>query len=246
MRCSIGRARHRSESMQARLIESREIAPDVRHFGFEAMGVDRLEFVPGQFTSFTEMIGGKEITRAYSLASAPSGSNRFELCLNRVEAGHLSPRLFDMQPGDRIQMLQPLGMFVLRQPPRNSILIATGTGIAPFRSMLQAHLKASSPAFTLLFGVRYESHLLYRQEFEEMASAHTNFRFWPTLTRPESGWTGRQGRVQAHLAEAVSLLSDRRDVDFYLCGLKEMVDEVRGLLKGQGFDRKQIFYEKYD
>ena len=52
--------------------------------------------------------------------------------------------------------------------------------------------------------------------------------------------------MQAHLAEAVSLLGDRRDVDFYLCGLKEMVDEVRGLLKGQGFDRKQIFYEKYD
>jgi len=232
--------------MQARLIESREIAPGVRHFGFEAMGVDRLEFVPGQFTSFTEMIGGKEITRAYSLASAPSGNNRFELCLNRVEAGHLSPRLFDMQPGDRIQMLQPLGMFVLRQPPRDSILIATGTGIAPFRSMLQAHLKTSSCAFTLLFGVRYESHLLYRQEFEEMARVHANFRFWPTLTRPDSGWTGRLGRVQAHLTEAIGLLGDRRDVDFYLCGLKEMVDETRVLLKSQGFDRKQIFYEKYD
>jgi ferredoxin-NADP reductase len=229
--------------MRARLIESREIAPSVRHFRFEALGVERLEFVPGQFTSFTEMIGGKEITRAYSLASAPSGSNRFELCLNRVEAGHLSPRLFDMQPGDRIEMRQPLGMFVLRQPPRDSILIATGTGIAPFRSILQTHLNAASPGFTLLFGVRYESHLLYRQEFEEMGRNHPNFRFWPTLTRPESGWTGRQGRVQAHLAEAIG---DRRDVDFYLCGLKEMVDEVRGLLKSQGFDRKQIFYEKYD
>jgi ferredoxin-NADP reductase len=229
--------------MEAKLIDYREIAPGVRHFGFEALGVERLEFVPGQFTSFTAMIEGKEITRAYSLASAPSGSNRFELCLNRVEAGHLSPRLFDMQPGDRIEMRQPLGMFVLRQPPRDSILIATGTGIAPFRSILQTHLNAASPGFTLLFGVRYESHLLYRQEFEEMGRNHPNFRFWPTLTRPESGWTGRQGRVQAHLAEAIG---DRRDVDFYLCGLKEMVDEVRGLLKSQGFDRKQIFYEKYD
>jgi CDP-4-dehydro-6-deoxyglucose reductase len=160
-----------------------------------------------------------------------------------VEQGHLSPRLFEMTPGDRIGMRQPLGMFVLRQPPRDSIFIATGTGIAPFRSILQAHLNASSPAFTLLFGVRYESHLLYRQEFERMALAHGNFRFWPTLTRPDAGWTGRQGRVQAHLAEAIG---DRRDVDFYLCGLKEMVDEVRAILKGQGFDRKQIFYEKYD
>jgi predicted ferric reductase len=74
-----------------------------------------------------------------------------------------------MQPGDRMEMREPLGMFVLRQPPRDSIFIATGTGIAPFRSFLQAHLNESSPAFTLLFGVRYESHLLYREEFEEMA-----------------------------------------------------------------------------
>jgi len=233
--------------MEAKLIDSREIAPGVRHFEFEALGVERLDFVPGQFTSFTEVIEGKEITRAYSLASAPSGTSRFELCLNRVEHGHLSPRLFEMKPGDRIEMRQPLGLFVLRQPPRDSIFIATGTGIAPFRSMLQAHLKESSSAITLLFGVRYESHLLYRSEFEEMTWRHPQFRFWPTLTRPEAGWKGRQGRVQAHLAEAIGAIDERRgDLDFYLCGLKEMVDDVRGVLKGQGFDRKQIFYEKYD
>lgn len=229
--------------MEARLIDSREIAPGVRHFEFEALGVERLEFLPGQFTSFTDVIEGKEITRAYSLASAPSGTNRFELCLNEVEHGHLSPRLFQMRPGDRMEMRQPLGMFVLRQPPRDSIFIATGTGIAPFRSILQAHLNASSPAFTLLFGVRYESHLLYRDEFEELALRHPHFRFWPTLTRPEPGWTGRQGRVQTHLPEAIG---NRRDVDFYLCGLKEMVNDVRSVLKDMGFDRKQIFYEKYD
>ena len=229
--------------MEARLIESREIAPGVRHFSFEALGVERLDFVPGQFTSFTSLIEGKEITRAYSLAGAPSGTNRFELCLNRVDPGHLSPRLFDMKPGDRIEMRLPLGMFVLRQPPRDSILIATGTGIAPFRSMLQAHLSESSPAFTLLFGVRYESHLLYRGEFEELAVRRPHFRFWPTLTRPDEGWKGRQGRVQMHLMDAIG---DRRDIDFYLCGLKEMVDDVRRMLKSLGFDRKQMFYEKYD
>jgi len=226
--------------MQARLIESREIGPAVRHFEFEALGVVRLEFAPGQFTSFIDVIDGKEITRAYSMASAPSGSNRFELCLNRVEPGHLSPRLFEMKPGDRIEMRQPLGMFVLRQPPRDSIFIGTGTGIAPFRSMLRAYPGGS---FTLLFGVRYESHLLYRDEFEGMALRYPRFRFRPTLTRPDAGWKGRQGRVQAHLAEAIG---EQRDLDFYLCGLKEMVDDVRTLLKSQGFDRKQIFYEKYD
>jgi CDP-4-dehydro-6-deoxyglucose reductase len=229
--------------MQACLIESLELAPEVRHFVFEAEGVDRLEFVPGQFVSLSASIGGREITRAYSVASAPGSGNRFELCLNRVPGGIFSGPLFEMKPGDTVQMKPPLGMFVLRQPPRDSLLIATGTGIAPFRSILLASLNDSSAAFTLLFGVRYESHLMYRSEFEAMAVEYPRFRFWPTLSRPEPGWTGRVGHVQSHLTEA---LGERRDIDVYLCGLKAMVDDVRVILKGMGFDRKQIFYEKYD
>jgi CDP-4-dehydro-6-deoxyglucose reductase len=229
--------------LTARLLSSTELAPGIRHFVFEAVELERLEFIPGQFVSFTGMVNGKEITRAYSIASAPAGTNRFDLCLNLVAGGHLTPLLFAMQPGDTIGMRQPMGSFVLRNPGREAVLIATGTGIAPFRAMLQAHLAADSPAVTLLFGVRYESHILYRAEFEALAERFPQFRFWPTLTRPEPEWNGRTGRVQAHLAE---VFGSRRDVDIYLCGLKEMVDDVRGILKGMGFDRKQIFYEKYD
>lgn len=229
--------------MRARLIESFELASEVRHFVFEAEGAERLDFTPGQFVSLSAPIGGKTITRAYSIASAPGADKRFELCLNRVPNGIFSGPLFEMKPGDTVEMKPPLGMFVLRQPPRDTLLIATGTGIAPFRSMLKAHLTVNSPAFTLLFGVRYESHLMYRCEFEEMARRFSQFRFSPTLSRPEPNWTGRTGHVQAHLEEA---LGGRRDMDVYLCGLKAMVDDVRRVLKEQGFDRKQIFYEKYD
>ena len=229
--------------MQARLVSSVELAEGVRHFVYEAVGAARLDFVPGQFVSFQQEIEGKQITRAYSLASAPMGTNRFELCLNRVEGGRLSPHLFAMRSGDAIEMSAPLGTFTLRQPARDSILIATGTGITPFRSFLKAYLPQGAPQFTLLFGVRYESHILYRAEFEEMAREYSQFRFRPTVSRPEATWAGRTGHVQAHLADAIG---GRRDVDFYLCGLKQMVDDVRGLLKEMGFDRKQIRYEKYD
>jgi len=229
--------------MEARLIESVELAPEVRHFVYEAEGAERLDFLPGQFVCLSDLIQGKKITRAYSLASAPNGTGRFELCLNRVEQGHLSPRLFEMRPGDAMEMTPALGTFVLRDPPRDSIFIATGTGIAPFRSLLQGHLTASSPAFTLLFGVRYESHIYYRADFEEMARRFPHFRFWPTLSRPDAGWAGRSGHVQIHLEEAIGA---RRDLDVYLCGLKQMVDSTRGMLKEMGFDRKQIRYEKYD
>jgi CDP-4-dehydro-6-deoxyglucose reductase len=229
--------------MQARLVSSVALAEGVNHFVFEAVGVERLAFTAGQFVSFQEEVEGKQITRAYSLASGPRNDNRFELCLNCVEGGRLSPVLFSMRPGDVIEMTPPLGTFVLREPPRDSILIATGTGITPFRSFLQAHLPHGSPEFTLLFGVRHESHILYRAEFEAMAKQYPQFRFWPTLSRPGEGWTGRSGHVQTHFKEAIR---ERRDVDFYLCGLKQMVDDARETLKEAGFDRKQIRYEKYD
>jgi CDP-4-dehydro-6-deoxyglucose reductase len=229
--------------MQARLISARELAPGVNHFVFEAVGVARLDFLPGQFVSFTELVDGKPVTRAYSIASAPDGTNRFELCLNRVDGGRLSPVLFAMRPGDAIEMTAPLGTFTLREPPRDSVLIATGTGITPFRAYLQAYLPRGAPAFTLLFGVRYDPHLLYREEFEAMAARYPQFRFLPCVTRPSAAWTGRTGRVQAHIEEA---LAGRRDVDVYLCGLKQMVEDVRGVLKQMGFDRKHIRAEKYD
>ncbi len=229
--------------MQAKLIEWVEIAPGVRHFVFEAPQLERLEFAPGQFVSLTDSVASRDITRAYSIASAPGNGNRFELCLNRVDDGAFSPHLFDLSPGDVVNMQPPLGTFTLRQPLRDSLLVATGTGIAPFRSMLKAVLQADSPAFTLLFGVRHESHLLYHDEFEEMARRYPQFRFWPTLTQLGPDWAGRTGRVQAHLSEGIG---ERSDIDIYLCGLQPMVDDVRQILKGIGFDRKQIRYEKYD
>jgi ferredoxin-NADP reductase len=243
MRCWDARARRQKNHMQAKLIKWVEITPGVRHFVFEAPQIGRLDFVPGQFVSLSGDVGGKIITRAYSIASAPSDGNRFELCLNRVGDGAFSPHLFDLAPGDTVEMQPPLGTFVLREPLRDSLMVATGTGIAPFRSMLITALQPSAPSLTLLFGVRHESHLLYRQEFEEMEREHPQFHFWPTLSQPEPGWKGRVGRVQAHLAEAIR---ERKDIDFYLCGLKPMVDDVRQILKGMGFDRKQIRYEKYD
>ena len=116
--------------MRAKLIESVEIAPGVRHFVFEAPEVSRLPFTPGQFVSLSGTVEGKAITRAYSIASPPSPGNRFELCLNKVDAGLFSPHLFALAPGDTVEMGAPLGTFTLREPLRDSLLIATEIGRA--------------------------------------------------------------------------------------------------------------------
>ncbi len=228
--------------MQARLVHSHDLAPDVRHFEFEIADRSEFPFTPGQFVSIKEQVAGKEVTRAYSIASAPNG-NRFALCLNLVAEGLVSPRLFALAPGEHIEVQEPLGYFTLRHPERPAVFVATGTGIAPFRSILHTSLPQSAP-ITLLFGVRHAHGVLYRDEFETLAQRHKHFRFIPSVTRPDDSWKGVTGRVQVHLENALAEHASTPDV--YICGLKEMVDDVRALLKQKGFDRKQIIYEKYD
>jgi len=229
--------------MRATVLGFHDIAPEVRHFVFEVPGAQQIHFKPGQFVSFNETLNGKKITRPYSIVSLPDG-NRFELCLNLVHEGVFTPHLFAMQPGDSIEMSAPLGFFVIRDPAKEAVFIATGTGIAPFRAMAPDYLShPRARQLTLLFGVRHAETIYYRDDFDALTGRYPNFRFWPTLSRAESSWTGRIGHVQTHLLEAIG---DRRDLDVYICGLKAMVDDVRAMLKGLGFDRKQIVFEKYD
>lgn len=235
--------------MRAVLESSRELAPGVRHFEFVVPGVERLEFQAGQFVSLSAEIAGKHITRAYSISSAPGLGNRFALCLNVVPDGRFSPYLFALEPGASVALQGPLGTFTIRDPARDMIWVATGTGIAPFRSMLDAWSalpgdgEGQRGRVKLIFGVRHESNLLYRGDFEDAAGALPDFDFQPTLSRPGAEWTGRAGHVQRHVLEAIG---ERRDHHLYICGLKAMVDDLRAQLKALGFDRKQVIYEKFD
>jgi ferredoxin-NADP reductase len=230
------------EPLRARLVESREIAPLTRNFVLEIADREQFTFVPGQFLSLSAEINDKLITRAYSISSVPD-RNRVEFCLNLVRDGLMSPLLFAMQPGDEIEAKGPYGGFIFRQPG-DTICVATGTGIAPFRGMLRERApRDAAHQYTLVFGARHEHGLLYRDELEQLAADYPNFRLIETLTRPPEHWVGLTGRVQPHVLEVIG---DRRDVSVYICGLKEMVDDLRNRLKELGFDRKRIVFEKYD
>ncbi len=228
--------------MKARLQGWKELAPGTRHFEFVVPGWDGA-FEPGQFLSLTRRDGDTEITRAYSIASEPDG-DRFALCANLVPDGKFSPFLFGMEPGDEVSAVGPYGTFNLRPKPVDSIFVATGTGIAPFRSILRARL-GSHPevGIVLVFGVRHPQGLLYDEELRDLARRYPNFEYRPTVTRPDADWRGRTGRVHDHVLDA---LGDRRDMDIYICGLRDMVDELRARLKAVGLDRKRMVYERYD
>ena len=214
-----------------------------KHFEFEVLGPKPLQFTAGQFVSLYLQRDTAEDNRAYSIASAPD-ANRFDLCLNRVPGGFFSNYLCDLAPGATIAFEGPFGFFVAHPSPRDSVFVATGTGIAPIRGILQdLFARGCSQQIWLIFGVRYANTILYCEEFETLADRHPNFHFWPTLSRPPADWTGLRGHVQEH---AERLVAERPDLHVYLCGLKAMVDDLRQRLKARGLDRKQIRYEKYD
>lgn len=230
--------------MKAELLNSVAVAPAIRQFQFAVPEVASLKFLPGQFVSLSETFGEKKVTRAYSIASLPDGSNTFSICLNRVDDGIFSPHLYALKPGETVDMKGPLGVFVWKPERADSVMVATGTGIVPYRPMLiEALRQGATEKFTLIYGTRHPENLLYVDEFSALAEQYPNFTFIPTVTRPTDSWSGPTGRVQAHVLEAIG---DRRDIHLYACGLKEMVDSVREIGKELGFDRKQIVFEKYD
>jgi ferredoxin-NADP reductase len=234
------------QTITARLTRSLALSEFTKHLEFE-VDAPTFGFVPGQWLSLKQSKpDGEEITRAYSIASAPN-SNRFAFCLNRVQDGFMSNYLCDLPEGAEIRGQGPFGNFILRPPLRDTIFIATGTGIAPHRSML-AWLFADpsrhqNQQFWLIFGSRTQRDIYYHDEFTQLAANHPNFHYLPTLSRGSENWSGLRGYVQEHVR---SLAAGRTDMHAYICGLDRMVSANRELLKSLGWDRKSILYEKYD
>ena len=236
------------KTFDGRVLRSVSLSEFTKHIELEVNGVSRFGFVPGQWLSVKATTPyGEEITRAYSIASPPSENGHFAFCLNRVQDGFMSNHLCSLNEGATIAFQGPFGDFILRPPLRDTVFIATGTGIAPFRSMLHWLLAESDRhrghRFWLLFGARREQDIYYREEFENLAADHDNFHFLPTLSRAATEWKGLRGYVQEHLPEIVGT---RSDMHAYICGLDKMVQANRELLKSLGWDRTSIRYEKYD
>src|SRR5215813_523105 len=236
------------QTLRASLTRSTPLSEFTKHLEFEVRDGPRLGFVPGQWLSLkASRPDGEEITRAYSIASPPADNGRFAFCLNRVQDGYMSNHLCDMREGEEITFQGPFGDFILRPPMRDTIFIATGTGIAPFRSMLHWLLANASrhenKQLCLLFGSRTEQDIYYHQEFLQLSRVHSNFQYVPTLSRGSPDWKGLRGYVQEHVPVIVA---GHTDMHAYICGLDKMIKANRELLKSLGWDRKSIRYEKYD
>jgi ferredoxin-NADP reductase len=231
------------------------LAPAVRHMAFERADGLPFAFIPGQFIQIHfNYEDGKPTKRSYSVGTVAQGDatpiSLIEIAVSYVDGGAATALLGNLKVGETVDASGPYGRFCLMDADSNSryLLVATGTGVTPYRAMLPliARLVQSRGCtFELVYGARNEADLLYGEEFAAFAEATPGFRFHPCFSR-EPRAVPRPGDVHGRVQVALESLQPSIENDIvYLCGNPDMVDQSFAMLKDAGLPVPHIRREKY-
>ncbi len=229
-----------------KVIRIEDETPYTKRYWIEVPELTSFDFIPGQFVTLDLPIHEKanKRWRSYSIASWPDGSNVFELVIVLDKKGAGTNYIFDdVGIGTELTFRGAQGVFVLKEPmDKDLFLICTGTGIAPFRSMVHHIKNKNTPHknITLIFGCRTKDTLLYYQEMKELDASVEGFTYIPVLSR--ESWEGRSGYVHEAYEE---LCKDKKPANFLLCGWRGMIDEAKTRIVDMGYDHKDIHVEIY-
>ncbi len=229
---------------------------NTRRFFIKVNELETFDFKPGQFVTLDLPIHEQKNKRwrSYSIASWPDGTNVYELLIVLLDGGAGTTYLFnEVKVGSELTFRGAQGVFTLPERiEKDLFFICTGTGIAPFRSMLnymQLH-NITHENLYLIFGVRTQKDLLYHEEMKALENEMENFTYMPTLSR--EGWEGRKGYVHSLYEEickknneACEDIHSLKPASFYLCGWKAMIDDARKRITELGYDRKSVHLELY-
>ncbi len=220
-------------------------APDVKTIRLKFPQGHDFSFKAGQYVMVHVSKDGGEESTSYSISTLPSeleGTGCIELCIKHVKGGFISGCMHQLKAGDKLKVSGPFGRFLFNEPPQNDIIfLATGTGISPLRSMIRRAFEIGvKKEVWLFFGARTEKEIIWRQEFEYLAKNHPNFHYTPTLSREH--WSGKTGYVQDIMKKT---FSNYQGKDYYIAGVKAMVEDVVKLLKQLGVPSKRIHTEKF-
>ncbi len=223
------------------LIEKRQDTPDVWTLRLGA-GEGELPYKAGQFIEVA--FPGEEVHRAFSISSSPTEAGHVDITVRRIPEGQLSPRLCDAPVGQEFEVKGPFGVFTYSPgAARDLVLVAGGTGVAPFRSMIrQIEDAGGSERVRLYYSVRSAEDVIYREELERWARSG-RVEVVMTATRHSNGtWPHRRGRFGREVAEEAA-----RDMDplCMLCGPKEMLVQMQGWLLECGLERKKVKREAW-
>lgn len=243
------------EWQTGKIIDIQQAAPSTKRFFIELPSTNKFEFEAGQFVTLDLPIHEQKNKRwrSYSIASAPNGTNIIELVIVLLEGGAGTTYLFnEVNVGSELTLRGPLGKFTLPETIDNDLyLICTGTGIAPFRSMVNYICNNSIAAknIYLVFGCRTFADCLYKDELVALQEQMPNFRYLPCFSRETDvpDW-GKKGYVHQAYIDAINASKTNETVspaNFYLCGWKNMIDEAKQTIVNLGYDKKAIHLELY-
>lgn len=231
--------------LTATIKNKQQFTEDVIELEFETQ--QPFNYTAGQFVTFKIADKTPPCFRAYSISTAPKkDSNTFATCLKVIPDGRGSNWLNILKSGDKLEFMGPSGKLIFNTPhKKTAIFIATGTGITPLKSLIEDELnKGTKQKLHLIFGLRYIKDIFYKEHFENLAKNHSNFTFEMTLSRPENdSWKGSKGRV-TEILEKIN--PNPKTTEIYICGLKDMINDVNTFLKTKGFEDSSIHVEKYN
>ncbi len=232
-----------------RLSRWEEVAPGLAIVGVEALQ-EPFAFEPGQYATLGLMGPEKLIQRPMSISSSADDLSEYEFFVRLVERGALTPLMWQRSVGDPINIKGAKGKFLLQDDDRTCLFIASGTGLAPFMSMIDTlRGRGLSRDIVLLHGVSYDYDLAWRAELTELATdAGFPLRYVGTISRPQASpeWTGCTGRVEAIVPEQLDAHGlSAENTTIYLCGNPDMVSAVEEIAIARAFAPEQIRKELY-
>lgn len=229
----------------ARLEEKTELTPKYTEYSFELIKPHRLEFQAGQYISLK--VNEEGLRRAYSISSPPDVKHQFELLVDLSPDGPGIKFFKNLEFGQEVEFLAPVGQFVVPADLPNTIdhlvFVATGSGVAPFKAMLEDELrnKQTEREIILHWGQRHAQDLFWLDEIRELADSFSNFHFDPVLSQAPERWTLCRGRV----TDCLTVHQQPANAAYFLCGGKGMLQDVTQLLTEQGVASSLIFTEKF-
>lgn len=202
---------------------------------------------PGQYMIFTVPNQPHPIRRSYSISTPPSDVRHFEVCVRSVAGGAGSNYIHRLRAGDELMVEGPFGDFVLDEhSQRDIVMIATGTGMSPIKSMLMHLLEhRSRRRVRLLFGLRHESDLFYTDLLRGLKAHYPGFEYKIILSRADPAeWSGPRGRV-TDLIDRHLTAKDAENTEVYVCGGRPMIKSCCERLHALGFPEERVMYERF-
>lgn len=239
----------RVRKYSARVEALTPLTHDIRLLRLNLLEPGTIDFTPGAYIQLEAPAYGSNpdpVYRAYSVASDPEDHAHIELIIRLVPKGICTTWVFEhLKVGDMVNLNGPHGEFRLQDTGAEMIFIAGGSGMAPFRSILQ-HMRNQGiqRRCRYFFGAVKRRDMFYLDEMRVFEKDLYDFRFIPALSSPdpEDHWDGEIGLI----TEVVSRhYPDCTGREAYLCGSPGMIDACVKVLTGNGMAEKQIFYDKF-